>query len=138
MSGSDCVFCKMVAGHIPVAKVYEDDVAFAFLDIAPISNGHSLLIPKQHVSCLHECSAELLGRVCSCLGKIANAVVVAMNADGYNVLCNTGKAAGQLVGHLHFHMIPRKNGDGLFDTWPAREYAEGEIEEVAARIREHI
>jgi len=138
VSGRDCVFCRMVTGDIAVATIYEDDVVLAFLDIAPVSYGHTLLIPKQHVSHLHECSAELLGSLCSRLGKIAKAVLVGMNADGYNVLSNTGAAAGQIVEHLHFHIIPRKSGDGLFSQWPAQKYTEGQIQEVAARVREHL
>lgn len=138
MSGDDCIFCKMVAGEVPVTKIYEDEVVLSFLDIGPLSDGHTLVIPKQHFERLHECPAELLGRIGSCLGKIAKAVSAAMNPDGYNVLCNNGRAAGQLVGHLHFHIIPRNAGDGVFDRWPAYKYKEGKIEAIAAEIRENL
>ena len=100
MSTDDCIFCKMVTGQIPVTKIYEDEVVLSFLDIGPLSDGHTLVIPKQHFERLHECPAELLGRVGSCLGKIAKAVAAAMDSDGYNVLCNNGRAAGQLVEHV--------------------------------------
>jgi histidine triad (HIT) family protein len=138
MSENDCVFCKMVAGQIPVMKVYEDELVLAFLDIGPISDGHSLVIPKQHFERLHDCSAELLSRLASNLGRIAKAVAVAMNSDGYNVLCNNGRAAGQFVDHLHFHIIPRNLGDGVFDRWPSYNYQQGRMEELAARIRERL
>jgi histidine triad (HIT) family protein len=138
MSVDDCLFCKMVAGQIPVIKIYEDEVILAFLDIGPLSDGHTLVIPRQHFEKLHDCPAELLGRVGSCLGKIAKAVTAGMNSDGYNVLCNNGRAAGQLVEHLHFHIIPRNTGDGVFDRWPAYKYQAGQIEEVATRIRESL
>jgi len=128
----------MVAGQIPVTKIYEDDVVLSFLDIGPISDGHTLVIPKQHFEKLHECPAEILGPVASRLGKIAKAVTGAMNSDGYNLLCNNGRAAGQLVEHLHFHIIPRNTGDGVFDRWPAYKYQEGKIEEIAAKIRENL
>lgn len=134
MSTQDCIFCKMVAGEIPVTKIYEDENILSFLDIGPISDGHTLLISKQHFEKLHDCPSEVLSRLASQLGKIAKAVSSAMNSDGYNVLCNNGRAAGQLVNHLHFHIIPRNTGDGLLDRWPAYKYQEGKIEKIAAKI----
>jgi histidine triad (HIT) family protein len=128
----------MVAGEIPVTKIYEDDVVLSFLDIGPISDGHTLVIPKKHFEKLHDCPSELLGEVASRVGKIAKAVAGAMKADGYNVLCNNGRAAGQLVEHLHFHIIPRNSGDGVFDRWPAYKYEKGKIEQIALKIRENF
>ena len=138
MSQSDCVFCKMVAGQIPVTKIYQDEVVLAFLDIGPVSDGHTLVIPTTHVEKLHDCPAELLSRVASRLGRIARAVAAGTNSNGYNVLCNNGISAGQLVEHLHFHIIPRNTGDGLFNRWPAYKYQEGKIEQIAAKIRENL
>jgi len=138
MSVKDCVFCKIVAGQIPVTKVFEDDVVLAFLDIGPVSDGHTLVVSKQHFEKLHDCQPDLLGRVGSRLGKVAGAVVAAMDCDGYNVLCNNGRAAGQVVEHLHFHIIPRNLGDGVFDRWPAYKYREGLIETIAAKIRKKL
>ena len=108
------------------------------MDIGPISDGHTLVIPKQHFEKLHDCPPELLGRIASGLGKIAGAVTAAMNSDGYNVLCNNGRAAGQLVEHLHFHIIARKTGDGLFERWPAYRYEQGRIELIAGEIRKKL
>jgi histidine triad (HIT) family protein len=133
-----CVFCAMVAGKIPVAKVYEDEAVLAFLDIGPLSDGHTLLIPKQHVAKIHECKPELLAQVASRLGRVAGAVAGAMKAEGYNVLCNNGKAAGQVVDHLHFHIIPRRSGDAVLTEWPAYKYEKGKIEEVASKIRDKL
>ena len=138
MSADDCLFCKMVAGQIPVTKIYEDEVILAFLDIGPVSDGHTLVIPKQHFEKLHDCPSEFLGLVCSRLGKIAGAVTAAMNSEGYNVLLNNGRAAGQLIEHLHFHIIPRNTGDGVFDRWPAYEYEQGKIELIAEKIRKNL
>ncbi|MHC4226592.1 MAG: HIT family protein [Planctomycetota bacterium] len=135
MSADNCLFCKMVDGQIPVTKVYEDEDVLVFLDIGPISDGHTLVIPKQHFERLDDCPAELLGRVFSSLGKIAGAVATAMNSDGYNLLCNNGRAAGQIVEHLHFHIIPRNIGDGLFGNWPSYKYEEGKMEAIAGEIR---
>jgi histidine triad (HIT) family protein len=131
----DCIFCKIVKGQIPAVKIYEDADVLSFLDIGPISNGHTLVIPKQHFEKLHQCPPNVMASIGSVLGKIGNAVVSAMDADGYNVLCNNGKAAGQLVGHIHFHIIPRKTGDGVFDRWSAYSYKEGQIEKFAALIK---
>jgi len=128
----------MVAGQIPVTKIYEDEVVLAFLDIGPISDGHTLVIPKQHFEKLHNCSSELLGRIGQCLGRIAGAVAAAMNSDGYNVLCNNGRAAGQFIEHLHFHIIPRNTGDSLFGQWPAYEYEQGKIEVIAEKIQKNL
>jgi len=138
MSADGCLFCRMVAGQIPVAKVYEDDVVLAFLDIGPLSDGHTLVIPKRHFEKLQDCPADLLGQVCSRLGKLAGAVAAAMNCDGYNVLCNNGRAAGQLIEHLHFHIIPRNAGDGVFNRWPAYKYEDGKAGEIADKIRRNL
>jgi histidine triad (HIT) family protein len=128
----------MVNGQIPFTKIFEDDVVLSFLDIGPISDGHTLVIPKQHFEKLHDCPAELLGRICSHLGKIAGAVTKGMNSDGYNLLCNNGRAAGQLVNHLHFHIIPRNTGDGVFNRWPSHKYEDDKIEDIANQIRQHL
>ena len=138
MSADNCIFCKIVAGDIPATKIYEDEVALAFLDIGPISDGHTLVIPKQHYDKLHDCPAELLGQVSGCLGRIARAVVAATDADGYNVLCNNGRAAGQLVDHTHFHIIPRNTGDGVFNRWPSSKYPDGKAEALATSIRKNL
>ncbi len=136
MNRKDCIFCRMVGGEIPVTKVYEDEVVLAFLDIGPISDGHTLLIPKEHFAKLEDCPAELMGKVASRLGKISTAVVKATGADGYNVLCNNGRSAGQLVEHLHFHIVPRRTGDGVFDRWPSFKYPPGKIEKLASQIQQ--
>jgi histidine triad (HIT) family protein len=138
MNPDDCLFCKMVTGKIPVMKIYEDDIVLAFLDIGPISDGHTLVIPKQHVEKLDACPAELLGQVSSRLGKIAGAVAAGTNCDGYNILCNNGAAAGQLIQHLHFHIIPRHTGDGVFDRWPSYKYDGGKAEQIAGTIRGNL
>lgn len=138
MNADDCIFCKIIAGQIPCVKIFEDDAILSFLDIGPISDGHTLVIPKQHYEQLHDCPAELLGRVCSQLGKIADAVKKAMNSEGYNLLCNNDRSAGQLVEHVHFHIIPRNTGDGVFNRWPSYKYEEGRIETIAETIRKNL
>ena len=138
MGKDNCIFCKIVAGEIPSAKIYEDGAVLAFLDVGPVSDGHTLVIPKLHFEKLHECPVEILSCVASCFGKVAKAVVAATGCDGYNVLCNNGRAAGQLVEHLHFHIIPRHNNDGVFSKWPSYKYEQGQIESIAERIKKNL
>ena len=138
MIADDCIFCKIVAGGIPANRIYEDETLLVFLDNGPISDGHTLVIPKLHFEKLHDCPAELLGQIFSRLGKIAGAVSTAMNSDGYNLLCNNGRAAGQVVEHLHFHIIPRNVGDGLLNRWPSYAYEQGKIEAIADKIRQNV
>jgi histidine triad (HIT) family protein len=138
MGVGDCIFCKIASGQIPSAKIYEDDVVVAFLDIGPISDGHTLVMPRQHFEKVHSCPPELLGQIWIRLGKIAGAVASASGADGYNVLCNNGRAAGQVVEHLHFHIVPRKAGDGVFAKWPSYKYRPGQVEIIAEKIRKHL
>ena len=134
MSSQDCVFCKIAAGEIPCSKVYEDDSVLAFLDINPLSEGHTLVIPKAHYDKLDLCPPEVLTSIAVCIGKVALAVVSGLQCDGYNVLCNNGKAAGQEVDHVHFHVIPRDSGDGVFTQWPTKQYGKGRADVILNEI----
>lgn len=138
MARSQCIFCRIASGEIPSIKIYEDSTTLAFLDIRPVSEGHTLVIPKQHCGQLHHCPAGILADVLASVARVAGAVAAAMKADGYNVLCNNGPAAGQIIEHLHFHIVPRISGDGVFNRWPAREYEPGRIEQVAEKIRKSL
>jgi len=138
MSENDCIFCSIVAGDVPCASVYEDASILAFLDIGPVSEGHTLVIPKGHYEMLDQCPGDVSAKVVQFAGRVGPVVVEAVGADGYNVLCNNGRAAGQLVGHVHFHVIPRRVGDGVFSRWPAGKYGPGRSEEIAAKIREKL
>jgi histidine triad (HIT) family protein len=136
---SDCIFCKIVAGEIPCAKVYEDDTKLAFMDINPIQPGHVLLIPKEHferVTDLPDAVAADLGATLPMLGR---AVVSAAKADGMNIHQTNGRCSGQAVFHVHFHLIPRRNDDGYSFRWdPRGPYPEGEMEKWRARIVEAV
>ena len=138
MAEEDCIFCKIIAGQIPCHKVYEDQSVIVFLDINPVSEGHTLVVPKEHFERFDECSAEVVTAIGTIVGKISRAVTVAAGADGYNLLCNNGVAAGQLVGHVHFHIIPRNNGDGILKGWPASKYEYGRAETVLENIRKQL
>ena len=138
VQNTECIFCKMVAGQIPITRIYEDEYTLSFLDIGPVSDGHTLVMPKHHYESLHQCPPEIIQNVSSAFAKIAKAVIAAMDAEGYNLLCNNGRAAGQLVNHLHFHIIPRRSGDGVLAGWPCYKYPEGKIERIAEKIRNNL
>jgi histidine triad (HIT) family protein len=121
------VFEKIILGEIPCHKVYEDEHVLAFLDVAPLSKGHTLLIPKQIASSLHELSEESSAALGVALVKVAKAVVKATGANAYNILQNNGKFAHQAVFHVHFHIIPSyEANDGLALDWNPRELQDGE------------
>jgi len=135
---SDCIFCKIVAGEIPSAKVYEDEHCYAFLDIGPLSWGHTLVIPKKHVERITEMSADEVARLMTVIPKLAKAVIEASDAEGLNVLQNNGPVAGQAVPHLHVHLIPRHAGDDLGYRWNAKQYPEGMMDEVHRKLLDAI
>jgi len=134
----DCIFCKIIKGDIPAHKVYEDDRVLAFLDIGPVSEGHCLLVPKDHYDRLEDCPADTIAALGSKMGRIAKAIIAATDAEGCNVLNNNGRCAGQLVGHVHFHIIPRRTGDGIFIPWPSKEYPQGRAEELIQKIKQNL
>ncbi len=127
------IFAKILRGEIPSHKVYEDDHVLAFLDVNPLSRGHTLVIPKEPAATLDQLSdvsAAAVGRV---LPRIARAVMAATGTRDYNVLQNNGAAAHQAVFHVHFHIIPKQaDGAGLEIEWPAQKLASGA--ELAAAI----
>jgi len=134
---SDCIFCKIVAGEIPCYKIYEDDDFLAFLDIQPISKGHTLIIPKKHYETFEETPVEILARMIKIVHKIGIMVKQATNADGFNVGLNNCPAAGQIIMHTHFHIIPRFNNDEL-RTWPSVECSKEEFEEISKNMKNNL
>ena len=120
---TSCVFCKIIAGTLPSSVIYEDEDTLAFLDIAPIMHGHALVIPKKHYTDLEPTPAALLGKVMETVQKVARAQTRALRADGVNIHQANGTAAGQVVFHLHFHVIPRFAGDNHSWNWNTRPYA---------------
>lgn len=133
---SETVFGKIIRGEIPCHKVYEDDQVLAFLDINPLSDGHTLVIPKEPAATLDtlsEESAAALGRV---LPRICRAVIAVTGIREYNVLENNGAGAHQAVAHVHFHIIPKPGrAEGLGIGWPARSLDHQAAAELAARLR---
>ncbi len=111
------IFDKILDGQIPCHRVYEDEHVLAFLDIGPLSRGHTLVIPKERKAYLHELSDESAAAIGRVLPRLARAVLKATGATAYNVLQNNGAAAHQAVMHVHFHIIPRIGGEGLGIGW---------------------
>ena len=135
---SDCIFCRIVSGEVPSARVYETEEVLAILDINPVAPGHTLLLSKEHVPGVLEAGPEVLAALAQALSTVARGVVRATEAEGLNVLLNSGRPAGQLVPHLHFHLIPRRSGDGLRLEWRPGSYPEGEMEAHRRRIAQAI
>jgi histidine triad (HIT) family protein len=128
----NCIFCKIVAAEIPAAVVYEDDAILAFLDVGPLADGHLLVIPREHYAKLTDVPPARCAQVASALPFLGRAVLQVTRAEGFNVLLNEGRVAGQAVAHVHFHIIPRKTDDQLGYRWNAGKYAEGRAAELAS------
>jgi len=112
VSENECLFCKMVKGEIPVKKVYEDSVSLAFLDINPRNPGHTLVIPKEHYETLLDMPDDEAGEYFKSVKKVAALVKNGVNAQGLSISSSNGQAAGQVVAHQHFHIIPRFATEG--------------------------
>lgn len=134
----DCIFCKIVAGGIPSFKVYEDDYALAFLDINPIAKGHTLVMPKIHVKKISELEAEDLSGLMAALQKVTRAIEDSIGPEGLNIFVNQGEAAGQIVPHLHIHIVPRAKDDGLKVPTAKVEMTEEGFKEISKKIADAI
>lgn len=109
---ADCLFCKIASGVIPSHKVYEDEATFAFLDIHPLSLGHTLVIPKTHAARFEDLDAESAGRIWRTVHRLVPLVLKAVGAPASTLAVNNGREAGQEVAHVHVHLVPRHAGDG--------------------------
>jgi len=138
MADPSCVFCKIIAGQVPCTRVFEDDAALVFLDIGPLAEGHLVVVPKQHYLRLEQMAPEAVMAVTRHLPRLGRALMKATGSTAYNVLLNNGPEAGQLVPHVHFHVIPRKAADSLGYRWNAGKYASGRAEEVQRLIQEAL
>ncbi len=135
--GNPCIFCKIIRGEIPSHKIYEDENYFAFLDIHPISPGHTLVVPKRHsIDLLHAPIEDRRGLL-DVVVKIVPAILKVVHAHAFNVGINTGKDSGQIVFHTHVHIIPRKLKDGLSD-WRNTPQTSEELSQIAHKIRRQL
>jgi histidine triad (HIT) family protein len=135
----ECIFCRIVDGEIPARTVEEGDAVLAFLDANPLARGHTLVIPKSHHETVAELPEETGEAVFDALYRLTPAVERAVDADGSTIGLNNGRAAGQEVPHVHGHVVPRFEGDGvgalhtLFSG--TVDLAEEELDDIAERIK---
>ncbi|CAA7058909.1 unnamed protein product [Microthlaspi erraticum] len=137
----NCVFCKIIRGESPCLKLYEDDMCLCILDTNPLSNGHSLIIPKLHYPTLEETPPSVVAAMCSKVPLISNAIVKATGSDSFNLLVNNGAAAGQVIFHTHIHIIPRKEHDCLWASESLRRRTmklDKEAYQLASRVRQQL
>ena len=134
-----CVFCAIIRGQSRVAKVYEDNTFLAFMDKYPITSGHTLVLPKYHYGDLFQMTEDEVGNLYRVVHTIASAVYNATGAQGLNTGQNNGKAANQIIPHVHVHIIPRYEKDSRDGKWPSRKVSEyRELEEIANRIKKNL
>lgn len=138
---SDCIFCKIINGDVPAAKVYEDEHVLAFLDISQVTKGHTLVIPKVHKENIYELTTEIAENLFKVVPKISNSIKEKFQPIGLNLLNNNGEAAGQSVFHYHLHILPRYGkGDGFGAVWKSNQsdYTTQDLQGIASDIKEGI
>ncbi|MFC4559157.1 HIT family protein [Virgibacillus kekensis] len=141
MAHEDCIFCKIIDGEIPSAKVYEDEHVYAFLDISQVTKGHTLVIPKKHTKNIYETPPEVASGLFERVPKIANAIKKVYKPIGMNLLNNNEEPADQSVFHLHIHIIPRYGqGDGYSSNWQIHtdDYSQEDLQKIAKEINQEV
>ena len=134
MMKEDCIFCKIANGQIPSKTLYEDEDFRVILDLGPATEGHALILPKEHAANLFELSEELASKVLVVAQKIAVRMKETLGCDGLNLVQNNGAAAGQTVSHFHIHVIPRYENDGQNINWVPGSPSQEELEAVCKKI----
>ena len=133
----DCLFCKIINGAVPAQIVYEDKSVLAFLDIFPSNPGHVLVVPKKHCENLLDASGEDLRSLISVIPKIATAALKSVECEGFNLAVNNGSVAGQVIPHLHFHIVPRREGDG-HELFKGVKAEVEELQEIKEKLRRNL
>lgn len=135
MKKDDCIFCKIAAGEIPSRKIYEDSDLIAIMDLNPTSKGHSLIIPKEHCTNIYDIDEDIAAKVMKTAKKLATKMTVALNCDGFNLLQNNGKTAGQTMFHFHMHLIPRyKDADNNMLKFTSVSFSDEEMDAIRNQI----
>ena len=132
MQDENCIFCKIGKGEIPSSKVYEDEKFFAFLDIKPVSDGHLLIIPKEHMIWMQDASDEIISEIFVLTKKMMLALKKGLSCDYVQV-----GVVGNEVPHFHIHLMPRYN-DIIFPNLPTHEYKEGQAENLVQKIKKTL
>ena len=131
----ECIFCKLVAGTLPSAQVYEDELTLAFMDLGQVNPGHVLVASKRHAATLFDLTPDEAGAVMRMAQRVALAARGVFDPDGLMLLQANGAVAGQTVGHFHVHVVPRHKGDGVDYSWPRKEPGPAALQDYAARLR---
>lgn len=134
----DCIFCKIVKGEIPCYKVYENEKVLAFLDIYPANYGHILVIPKEHYNNILDVDENDLSEVIKVVKKICEVLTILVDPDGINILQSNNPAAGQVINHIHFHIIPRFSNDKVTFHWEHQKLEKQQFEELANRLYDEL
>ena len=135
MKKDDCIFCKIAAGEITSRKIYEDKDLIAIMDLNPTSKGHSLIIPKEHCTNIYDIDEDIAAKVMKTAKKLATKMTVALNCDGFNLLQNNGKTAGQTMFHFHMHLIPRyKDADNNMLKFTSVSFSDEEMDAIRNQI----
>lgn len=137
-SDPSCVFCRIAKGEIPAEIVYRDESCVAFLDVNPLSPGHLLLIPVDHYARVTQAPPSAISAIMAVVPRLGAALMQATTAPAFNLLQNNGSEAGQVVQHVHFHLIPRRSGDGLGFRWNAGVYQPGEAQAMGDAFRRSL
>ena len=132
-----CLFCKIINKEIPSEMVYENDETMVFLDINPVNPGHLLVVPKEHYKDMLSTPSSILKEIMDVAQKVAPAAMKAVGSTAFNVGVNNGADAGQIVDHMHLHIMPRYSNDG-HKLWKGTPYGDGEAIEVAIKVREAL
>ena len=135
MRDENCIFCKIAAGEIPSATLYEDDDFRVILDLGPASKGHALILPKNHYRNLYDIDDEVASKAILLAKKMITKLTDVLNCDGYNIVQNNEEAAGQTVFHFHMHMIPRYKNDNVGLGWHVDELSEADKNEILEKLK---
>ncbi len=135
VSEEECLFCKIIRGEIPSKKVYEDNNTLAILDINPASEGHVLVMPKKHSETIFEANEEDLKATIATTKKVANKIKSELSPEGLNVIQNNGEVAGQVIAHIHFHVLPRYKDDKIMIGFPRNQTDETQLNDVLNKLK---
>ncbi len=137
----DCIFCKIINKEIPANFIYEDEYVIAFLDVNPLAEGHTLVVPRKHFENIFDIDKEVLERIISVAKRISQRMKEVLGASGVNLMNASGISAEQSVFHFHLHIIPRKDGDDTdFSSWwqtKVKKLNEEKLKELASKLKIH-
>ena len=135
MKKDDCIFCKLANGDIPTNSLYEDDIVKVIFDAGPASDGHVLILPKNHYDDIYSMDEDTAAHIFKVATRIAKAYKQSLDYEGLNIVQNNGEAAGQTVFHFHMHLIPRYKNDNVGLGWHMGELTEEDKKEILEKLK---